>query len=150
MKLRYYWVTSLMVMMFVTMLDHVVNSTLYDFGLRFEYGWFTAYGLALFMTFLFLGLRSGFLYYFNSSDSDKLRISIALIVTDLALWAGGYLDFIWFLIDGELPSISKVWWWMPQAQIIPGYNILHHSVYVAIWTVALALLWWKIEKQKNT
>ena len=146
MKLRYYWVTTLMLMVYLAILDHIVNATLYEFGLIFSWEWFSAYGLCMFMIWVFAGLRSGFLYYFNSAEPDKLKTSIALVVTDIAIWAGGFLDFIWFLIDGKLPAPDRVWWWMPQAQLIPNYNIIHHAVYVSIWTAALAVLWWKIQK----
>jgi len=135
-----------MLMMFLTMLDHVVNSTLYLYGLIFDWSWFAVYGLAMFMIWIFAGLRSGFLYYYNSDEPDKLKTSIALVVTDIAIWAGGYLDFIWFIIDGQLPTPDRVWWWMPQARLITDYNIIHHAVYVGIWTAALALLWYKVKK----
>ena len=149
MKLRYYWTTTIGLLFFITILDHIVNATLYEYGLTFSWKWFSAYGLCMFMIWAFAGLRSGFLYYYNSPEPNRLKTSIAITVTDISIWCGGFLDFLWFIIDGEIPALDRVWHWMPQAQLIPNYNTAHHAIYVGIWTLALAILWFKWVKIKK-
>lgn len=148
MKLRYYWASTIALLFFVTVLDHVVNKTLYDFGLQFSWDWFITYGSAMLLIWVFAGLRSAFLFYYNSPESVRLRISVAILLTDVAIWLGGFLDFLWFLINGILPPVEKVWWWMPQAKLIPGYGIAHHAVYTGCWFLGLLLLWHYARKNK--
>jgi len=40
--------------------------------------------------------------------------------------------------------VGKVWWWMPQAQFIGGYGVLHHAVWVGCWVVFLVVLWFGV------
>lgn len=146
MKLRYYWTTTLGLLFFLALLDHVTNATMYQYGLQFSWDWFAVYGLAMFMIWTFAGLRSGFLYYCNSSeDPHRLQISIALFVTDVSIWCGGYLDFIWFMIDGKLPALDVNWYWMPQAHIFGFYNTVSHALWVLMWTIMLVCLWYKVD-----
>lgn len=146
MKLKYYWVTTLGLLFFLTVLDHTVNTVMYRYGLVFSWDWFFVYGLAMFMIWVFAGLRGGFLYYFNSVEEkmQKLKVSVAIVVTDISIWVCGYLDFIYFMLDGAFPAVDKVWWWMPQSRLIGGYGVVHHAVWVACWTVLLVVLWFGV------
>lgn len=146
MKLRYYWATTLSLFFVLTILDHLVNSTFYKHGLIFSYDWFLVYGACMFLLRAFCGLRLGFIVYENSHPQVRLWKSSAVMLTELSLWMGGYLDFIWFIIDGAFPSMEKIWWWMPQSHFIFEYNIFAHSLYTLGWILILAAVWYTVIK----
>ena len=63
-------------------IDYVVNSTLYNYGLEFSYGWANTYWVAYNTVFVIFSAMAGFIYWFGSEKTtcDK-KVASALIVT---------------------------------------------------------------------
>jgi len=40
-------------------------------------------------------------------------VQVLVWVTVTFCWFGGWLDFVYFAMKGEIPNAETVWWWMP-------------------------------------
>ena len=144
----YFWLFTFGLLVFGTIIDHIVNSTLYDFGLVFSWEWFNAYGLAWTLLWIFIGLRGACLYWFSEDEPSKL-FAFNIFITTLAEWIGGFSDIFWFLMEGVLPAPTMVWWWMPFASWLGlEWTIIHHAVYTLAWVVGLSMLWIQFRKRR--
>lgn len=52
------------------------------------------------------------------------------------IWWGGTLDFLYFMMKGEMPSLFYVWHW-----ILPWWTTFYHIVYTFLQFIVLLYLW---------
>ena len=89
---------------FLTGIDHMVTGVL-AIGLPPD-GRFTAYALWVTGFMVFVALL-------GAGSAMTGRLAILQFVSVLWCWVGGSLDFIYFMMKGEIPEWNKVWTWMP-------------------------------------
>jgi hypothetical protein len=128
-------------------IDFVVNSTLYNYGLIFSYGWANDYWTAYNAAFVVFSVMVGFIYWFGSRKTtcDK-KIVVALLVTINLLAIGGLQDVLYFTLwAGGLPPNNIVWWWSEWIAIFGTWNswiqvtftLTMIGISLFTWTLAL-------------
>jgi hypothetical protein len=132
---------SLLIFLFFVLMsriDYIVHEVLYNYGLRFSYGWANSYWFAYNSIFLVFSAVVVFAYWLGSKKTrSDLKISIALFATISLLALGGLEDILFFLLwDGGLPSVNVVWWWAPWISITGTWNTL---IQVSATTIASGL-----------
>ena len=105
-------------------MDYVVNSTLYDYGLRFSYEWAEGYWVTYNSIFVAFALAMSCAYWFGSHKTRMdMKFSIALFTTIVLLTAGGLQDVIFFVFwAGGLPPNNVVWRWSPLTNLVGTWN----------------------------
>jgi hypothetical protein len=105
-------------------MDYVVNSTLYDYGLRFSYDWAGEYWVTYNAIFVAFALAVSCAYWFGSHKTRRdMKFSIALLVTIVLFTLGGLQDVMFFVLwGGGLPPSNVVWWWVPWTNLIGTWN----------------------------
>ena len=75
--------------------------------------------------------------------------SLLMFITIIACWYGGLLDFLYFMILGEIPQGNFVWHWMPKivAKVTNGKITFEHPtteqwfVWTCIWWIPMIISW---------
>ena len=134
-------------------IDYVVNSTLYNYGLEFSYGWANTYWVAYNTVFVIFSAMAGFIYWFGSEKTtcDK-KVASALIVTINLLALGNLQDVMYFIFwAGGLPPSNVAWWWTWWNGIFGTWNT---DLQVSLTTMALGvslLIWaFALHQKKET
>lgn len=112
--------------LFMSRIDFIVNSVLYNYGLVFSYNWANTYWITYNFTFVVFSAMAGFVYWLGSSKTscDK-RVAVALFATINLLALGGLQDILYFTIwAGGLPVNSVVWWWSQWNGVFGTWNTL--------------------------
>jgi len=68
--------------------------------------------------------------------APTLTLAIAMYVTVVWCWVGGTLDFLYFMMKGEIPEWGMVWGWMPFK-----LRTWQFAIYALCWLVAIVCLW---------
>ena len=72
----------------------------------------------------------------------SMATAVLMFCTIIACWYGGLLDFLYFMVGGEIPAGNFVWHWMPKiaVKVSNGKISFEHpnTEQWAVWT----LLWW--------
>jgi hypothetical protein len=141
----------LIFMFFVLMsrIDYTINDALYDYGLKFSYGWAKGYWLAYNSVFLVFSSAVAAAYYLGSNKTrSELKVAVALFVTVGLLALGGLEDVLFFVLwGGGLPSVNVVWWWSPWIGIAGTWNSLIQG-FLMVLTAFLSVLTWLIVLRK--
>ncbi len=112
--------------LFMSRIDFIVNSVLYNYGLVFSYNWANTYWLTYNFTFVVFSAMASFVYWLGSrkTSCDK-KVVVALLVTINLLALGGLQDILYFSIwAGGLPVNSVVWWWSQWKGVFGTWNSL--------------------------
>ena len=83
------------------------------------------------------------------SLGSSLIMSILMFLSILACWYGGLLDFLYFMIKGEIPQGNKVWVWMPKivAKVTGGKITFEHPnteqwvIWMLLWWIPITIAW---------
>ncbi len=139
------FIGALILLFFALMsrLDYVVNSTLYDYGLKFSYGWAAPYWMIYDSIFIIFSLILGFTYWFASNKNrTDLKICVALIATVNLLMIGGLQDLMFFILwAGGLPPEHIIWWWAPLISVAGKWNSTTQVLFTGLMADASALVW---------
>jgi hypothetical protein len=110
--------------LFMSRIDFIINSVLYNYGLMFSYSWANEYWLSYGFTFIVFSAMASYVYWLGSQKTtqDK-KVVAALLVTINLLALGGLQDILYFSIwAGGLPVNSVVWWWSLWKNIFGTWN----------------------------
>ena len=143
---------ALMVLLFfclMSRMDYVVNSTLYNYGLRFSRGWADGYWITYNAIFVAFALGISCAYWFGSRKTRRdLKFSIALLTTIILFTIGGLQDIMFFVLwAGGLPPNNVVWWWAPLANIVGTWNSTIQVAFTSLM-VCVSVCIWLIVKRK--
>jgi len=113
----------------LTKLDHIVNSTLYGFGLQFSMDWYWQYSVA----YLFLLQGLVLLAYLFSRSRELLLFAEAFVLS-------GTQDLVYFGIwnGGDFPSGQ--WSWTPYFQLFGSWTNLHQVLLSAACLMGASLV----------
>jgi len=130
-------------------MDYVVNSTLYDYGLRFSYGWAAGYWITYTAIFIAFAMAVSCAYWFGSHKTRRdMKLSLALFTTIVLFAIGGLQDIMFFILwDGGLPPNNVAWSWAPLANIVGTWN---STIQVAFTTlmICVSICMWALVKKK--
>jgi hypothetical protein len=140
---------SLLVLFFVVMsrIDYIVNSTLYNYGLKFSYDWANMYWFAYQAAFWVFSAMVALVYWSGSRKTgfDK-KVTAALFISIDLLALGGLQDILFYVLwGGGLPANSVVWTWVVWEKVFGFWNSMVQvittggSVGVSFLTWGLAL-----------
>jgi hypothetical protein len=139
--LGYYFFFVQLILVCATGIDHVVNSTLYDFGLQFSWEWFYIYGMFFTLFFIAISCSVSVVYWIFSHKPSKY-LAFLLGFTIFLEWTGGFLDLLWFGMEGRLPGPTAVWWWMPFVNWLGlKWTTFHQVLWTLFWLYLLIGLW---------
>ena len=139
--------------LFMSRIDFIVNSVLYNYGLVFSYNWANTYWLTYNFTFFVFSAMAAFVYWLSSRNtSSDNRVVVALLVTINLLALGGLQDILYFLIwDGGLPANNVVWWWSQWKGAFGTWNTLL-QLELMIGMLGVSILAWGLalyQKKEN-
>ena len=139
--------------LFMSRIDFIVNSVLYNYGLVFSYNWANTYWLTYNFTFVVFSAMAAFVYWLGSrkTSCDK-KVVVALLVTINLLALGGLQDILYFVFwAGGLPVNSVVWWWSQWKGIFGTWNTLL-QLELMFGMVAFSVLTWglALHQKKKT
>lgn len=139
----YFWLFIILLLFAGTGLDHLVNSTLYQWGLEFGIEWFLAYGAWFTLIFVAITGAIATVYWFSTDDNKRSRFTqFAIVITIMSLWIGGFLDILWFMMSGAFPPFDAVWWWMPFYWLFGiEWTLVHQIIYTTVWFILLIVIW---------
>ena len=139
-------------LIFVTGIDFIVHSTLYDYGLIFSNTWAVPYWTLLGLVFFGLAFCSVSAY---NIDRKKINIykSILVFITIIAEHNGGILDTLWFVIyrilNGNWGGAFGNWTWHPYSTI-GFYNLYSNLTLNVIVIVILTIAWyWVLRRNRK-
>lgn len=150
--LGWFWLFVIFLLVSTTYVDFVVNNDLYKYGLIYNFDWFIRYGVGITLMHIAIPALISIAYWFSSAKQRRHKFTVgAIFITILAMWGGGFLDWVWFffdwVFDGVLIQWGTVWWWMPFYWLFGiEWTTVHHLVYTIVWGIVLALLWYKVSK----
>ena len=113
-------------LIFLTGLDHMVTGVLAE-GLPPD-GTFQSYALWVTGLVFFVGMA-----FANSAPTPRLQL--LHFVSVLWTWVGGSLDFLYFMMRGEIPAYNKVWTWIPGNPTTAKWALWAFGTLVALITV---------------
>jgi len=131
--------------LFMSRIDFIINSVLYNYGLVFSYNWANTYWLTYNFTFVIFSGVAAFVYWLGSPKTsyDK-KVVVALLVTINLLALGGLQDILYFVFwAGGLPVNNVVWWWSQWKGIFGTWNTLL-QLELMFGTVAFSVLTWSL------
>jgi hypothetical protein len=130
-------------------MDYVVNSTLYDYGLRFSYEWADGYWVTYNAVFVAFALAMSCAYWLGSQKSWRdMKFSIAVLATIVLLAVGGLQDIMFFALwAGGLPPSNVVWWWTPLASVVGTWNSTIQIGFTALMVCASFCIWILVTKK---
>ncbi len=139
---KWWLVAVLIVFTSISGLDFAVNSTLYSYGLIFDFSWYIPYLLGLSATIVSICI----LVMWQSYE-DTGNVTIALKRGSILLLAdiGGIIDCMYFLVYNEGRVPWGEWTWMWQYWLFGTWN---WSLQV-IWSFSFMLLIvgvWKVRR----
>ena len=131
-------------------LDFIVNRVLYNFGLKFSFGWAIPYWLLYDGLFLIFGVSVSFAYWLGSNRNHKnVKFTFYLFFSVVLLIFGGLVDVIFFIFwGGGLPDFSVVWWWTPWYALLGFRNSLLQLLLLSAVTLIVVLMWIQAFKNK--
>jgi hypothetical protein len=88
--------------------------------------WFTAMN-----QFVAYGIAMG-----NWELTHNAWLAMRMWLTVSWTWIGGSLDFIYWMIQGRIPSWNTELWWMPFKP-----KLWQWGIYALIWLVILGIIW---------
>lgn len=124
-------------------LDFIVHKVLYNYGLRFSYGWAIFYWSLYWCVFLVFGVVVWFVYWLGSGWSGRgFRVGFCLFLSVFLLSLGGLQDIFWFVFwGGGLPSFGVVWWWMPWSGLFGFWDSFCQLVLLSFVSFVVGLIW---------
>jgi len=131
--------------LFMSRIDFIINSVLYDYGLVFSYNWANEYWLTYNFTFVVFSAMASYVYWLGSrkTSCDK-KVVVALLVTINLLALGGLQDILYFSIwAGGLPVDSMVWWWSQWTGVFGTWNTFM-QIELMFGMVGLSVLTWRL------
>lgn len=76
------------------------------------------------------------LMYLYCTPNASLQFALLLYFTVLWCWAGGTLDFLYFMMKGQIPEWSHIWHWIP---IKP--KTWQFAIYACVWLIYITAAW---------
>lgn len=70
------------------------------------------------------------------TTEPNLTIAVLKYVTVTWCWVGGTLDFLYFMMQGEIPEPEKVWHWMPFKP-----RTWQFAIYALAWLTVIIASW---------
>jgi len=120
---------------FMAILDHIVHSRLYEYGLRFSLQWADPYWIVFNLIF-------GATFTLTAVNLKKSRKVFGILFTMVGEWVGMFLDSLFYLIHGEFPSESVNWFWMPFSRFFGiRWTTSMHLTYNFVWLVLIVAVW---------
>lgn len=68
--------------------------------------------------------------------TGDVLLSLAIYITITWCWVGGTLDFLYFMMRGEIPEWSHIWTWFPFDP-----KTWHVAVYAFCWLMGITIMW---------
>ena len=137
---------ALLVLLFfclMSRMDYVVNSTLYNYGLRFSYNWAEGYWLTYNAIFIAFGLAVSCAYWLGSHKTRRdMKCSMALLATIVLFTVGGLQDVMFFVLwAGGLPPSNVIWRWSPFTSLIGTWNSMIQIGFMTLMVGASICTW---------
>ena len=136
----YFFFSILFLLVATTGVDRMVTGIIKP---DVEWSIFLAYALWQTMLNQAIAISITIMYWIHSLKHSKYIAGLVYITT-VWVWIGGALDFLYFMMAGQIPLADKIWTWMPFYWWLHiDWTIVHHAVYTIAWLIALAIAWYK-------
>lgn len=79
---------------------------------------------------------SGISGYLGTLSTGSILTGLLMLITILACWFGGLLDWIYFMIKGNIPEWNYKWHWMPYSP-----KTWQWIVWTCLWWIPIMICW---------
>ena len=134
----------------ITGIDFIIHEVLYNYGLRFDYTWANLYWIIL--TALFWAVAAvGTSAYLIDREKVSKRKTLAVFITLLTEYYGGWLDTVFFIIErlrrGTWGNAFNNWWWHPYSSWFGHWDLNSNLVLNTVTFISLIALWFLVRRK---